>query len=663
MPSRRECADALRFLAADAVERAKSGHPGAPMGMADMAQVLWSDFLRHNPANPKWVDRDRFVLSNGHASMLLYGLLHLTGYDVSLEDLQNFRQLHSKTPGHPEYGATPGVETTTGPLGQGIAMAVGMALAERKLALEFNREGFPIVDHYTYVFMGDGCLMEGISHEACSLAGTYGLGKLIALYDANGISIDGKVSGWFTENIPARFKSYGWHVIADVDGHDALAIKRAIARARKTTDRPSLICCRTHIGFGAPDKQDSAAAHGAPLGEEELAKTRAALNWPYGPFEIPAEIADAWDARARGKKLEARWDVLFARYAEAFPAEAAEFRRRMAGNLPANWEADVAKLGEKVRKAEESIATRVASQHVISGLAPMLPELLGGSADLTGSVGTKGEGMVTMEPKTLGGSHISYGVREFAMGAIMNGVALHGGYIPYGGTFLVFSDYERNAIRLSALMRQRVIWILTHDSIGLGEDGPTHQPVEHLPSLRVMPNLNVWRPCDAEETLYAWKTALESATRPTAMILSRQKVPFVKRDPDTAANIARGGYILKDCDGLPEAIILATGSEVEIALKAAESLAARRIRVVSMPCTELFDEQDDIYKNMVLPHAVRERVAVEAAQEDLWRKYVGLDGAVVGMRSFGESAPAKVLYGYFNITVEAVVEAVKKMIG
>lgn len=663
MPSRKELADALRFLAADAVERAKSGHPGAPMGMADMAQVLWSDFLRHNPANPNWADRDRFVLSNGHASMLLYGLLYLTGYDVSVEDLKNFRQLHSKTPGHPEYGATPGVETTTGPLGQGIAMAVGMALAEKKLAQEFNREGFPIVDHYTYVFMGDGCLMEGISHEACSLAGTYGLGKLIALYDSNGISIDGKVSGWFTEDIPARFKAYGWHVVADVDGHDPVAVKRAVSRARKVTDKPSLICCKTHIGFGAPGKQDSASAHGAPLGSEELAKAREALNWPYEPFEVPKEILKAWNSRAKGKKLEGRWDVLFAKYEEAFPDLAAEFRRRVSGDLPACWDKEATALGERVHEAGESIATRVASQHVISGLVPILPELLGGSADLTGSVGTKGEGMVSMDPKTLGGDHISYGVREFAMGAIMNGIALHGGYIPYGGTFLVFSDYERNAIRLSALMRQRVIWVLTHDSIGLGEDGPTHQPVEHLPSLRVMPGLNVWRPCDSEETFYAWKTAVRPKAGPTAMVLSRQKLPFIKRDMDTARNIERGGYILKDCDGLPEAIIIATGSEVEIALKAAEVLGSRRIRVVSMPCTELFDAQEDIYKNIVLPHTVRERVAVEAAHGDLWRKYVGLDGAVVGMNGFGESAPAKELYKFFNITVEAVVDAVKKMIG
>lgn len=662
MPSRKELADALRFLAADAVERAKSGHPGAPMGMADMAQVLWNDFLRHNPANPGWVDRDRFVLSNGHASMLLYGLLYLTGYDLSIEDLKNFRQLHSKTPGHPEYGVTPGVETTTGPLGQGIAMAVGMALAERKLALEFNREGFPIVDHYTYVFMGDGCLMEGVSHEACSLAGTYGLGKLIALYDSNGISIDGKVSGWFTEDIPARFKAYGWHVITDVDGHEPTAIKRAVSRARKVTDKPSLICCKTHIGFGAPGKQDSSAAHGSPLGAEELAKARETLNWPYEPFEIPKDILKAWNSRAKGKKLEGHWDALFAEYEKAFPDLASEFRRRVAGVLPAHWNEKAQELGAQVREAQESIATRVASQHVISDFAPVLPELLGGSADLTGSVGTKGASMTTMDPKTLDGSHISYGVREFAMGAIMNGIALHGGYIPYGGTFLVFSDYERNAIRLSALMRQRVIWILTHDSIGLGEDGPTHQPVEHLPSLRVMPGLKVWRPCDTEETFYAWKTAVLPGEGPTAMVLSRQKLPFIRRDRDTARNIERGGYILKDCDGTPEAILIATGSEVEIALKAAEELGSRRIRVVSMPCTELFDMQEDGYKESVLPHSVRQRIAIEAAHEDLWRKYVGLDGAVVGMSSFGESAPAKDLYKFFKITVEAVVDAVKKMI-
>lgn len=655
-----ELANALRFLAADAVEQAKSGHPGAPLGMADMATVLWRKFLRHSPANPRWVNRDRFVLSNGHASMLLYGLLHLSGYDLGMDDLKNFRQLGSRTPGHPEFGHTPGVETTTGPLGQGIAMAVGMALAEKKLALEFNRPGFPIMDHYTYVFLGDGCLMEGVSHEACSLAATWGLGKLIALYDSNGISIDGQVAGWFTENIPARFGAYGWQVIKGVDGHDPQAIRRALARARRDKKRPSLICCRTHIGFGAPGKQDSAAAHGSPLGPEEIARMREVLAWPHPPFEIPPAIARQWNAVKKGKRLERRWDVLFARYEEAWPEEAAEFSRRMLEKLPFDWTELIGKLGRRIRKETEPVATRVASQRVISGLHPFMPELLGGSADLTGSVGTKGDAMRALDPATLEGNHISYGVREFGMGAIMNGIALHGGFLPYGGTFLVFSDYARNAIRLSALMGLRVVWVLTHDSIGLGEDGPTHQPVEHVPSLRLMPGLDVWRPCDGQETFYAWKSAVEEK-RPTALVLSRQKLPCQKRDERTLRLIARGGYILVDCEGEPEALLLASGSEVEVAVQAARLLAPLRARVVSMPCTELFDAQDREYRDAVLPPRTRLRVAVEAAQADWWRKYVGLDGAVIGLREFGLSAPAKDLYEHFGITAEHVAAAVRRL--
>jgi transketolase len=664
MPSRRELANAIRALSMDAVQKANSGHPGAPMGMADIAEVLWNDYMRHNPANPGWLDRDRFVMSNGHGSMLVYSLLHLTGYDLPISELQQFRQLHSKTPGHPEYGYTPGVETTTGPLGQGLTNAVGMALAEKILAANFNRDGHRIVDHNTYVFLGDGCLMEGISHEASALAGTLGLGKLIAFYDDNGISIDGEVEGWFTDDTPARFEAYGWHVVRGVDGHSADAVKGAIEKARAETGKPSLICCKTIIGFGSPNKQGKEECHGAPLGNDEIALARKELGWNHAPFEIPADIYAAWDAKDRGATAEAEWNDRFAAYRAAHPDLAAEFERRMAGDLPSDW-ADKANayIQQTIEKAEK-IASRKASQNAIGGYAPALPEMLGGSADLAGSNLTMHPGSKGISHADAAGNYIFYGVREFGMAAIMNGIALHGGFIPYGGTFLIFSDYARNGIRMSALMGQRVLYVLTHDSIGLGEDGPTHQPIEQTPSLRLIPNLNVWRPCDAVETAVAWKAGIERADGPSAFILSRQNLAPQTRDSEQVANIARGGYVLRDCDGTPDLILIATGSEVGIAMQAAETLSGsgREVRVVSMPCVELFEQQDPAYREAVLPASVRARMAVETGATVGWYKYVGLDGAVVGLDRFGESAPGDALMKYFGFTAENLVSVAESVL-
>ena len=663
MPSRRELANAIRALSMDAVQQANSGHPGMPMGMADIAEVLWNEFLRHNPTNPDWADRDRFVLSNGHGSMLLYSLLHLSGYDLPLAELRNFRQLHSKTPGHPEYSDTPGVETTTGPLGQGLANAVGMALAEHQLAATFNRPDHSIVDHYTYVFLGDGCLMEGVSHEACSLAGTLGLGKLIALYDDNGISIDGKVQGWFSEDVPKRFEAYGWQVISNVDGHDAEAIKAAIAEARQTTDRPSLICCKTQIGYGSPNKAGTHGVHGAPLGADEIAATRAHIGWSYPPFEVPQSIYAGWDARAEGARREAAWQETFELYRQAYPELAAEFERRLAGELPADWSKHYSDYIEQTAAAGASLATRSASQQALNALGPLLPEMLGGSADLTGSNNTNWQGSVAISAEQAG-NYLHYGVREFGMGAIMNGIALHGGLIPYGGTFLVFSDYARNAIRMGALMGQRVIYVLTHDSIGLGEDGPTHQPVEHMASLRLIPNLALWRPCDAVETAVAWQVALERRNGPTCLILSRQKLQHQTRTAEQLQAVRRGGYILLDTDGSPEAIIIATGSEVDVAMVAARQLneQGRRIRVVSMPAVNAFEAQDETYRESVLPAAVKARVAVEAGVSAAWYKYVGTEGRVIGLDRFGASAPAGVLFEHFGITAAEVVRTLDDML-
>lgn len=648
----------------DAVQEAKSGHPGAPMGMADIAEVLWNDFLRHDPADPQWPDRDRFVLSNGHGSMLLYALLHLSGYDLSREDLRQFRQMHAKTPGHPEYGMTPGVETTTGPLGQGLANAVGMALAERVLAAQFNRDDFPVVDHATYAFVGDGCLMEGISHEACSLAGTWQLGKLIVFYDDNGISIDGRVEGWFTDDTPARFEAYGWQVVRNVDGHDADAVREAILVARAETHRPTLICCKTVIGFGAPNKQGSESVHGAPLGPDEVAAARERLGWPYAPFEIPDEVAAGWDARARGGKLSGRWRALFERYRHAHPELAREFERRVAGDLPADWsDRCEAALAEVVAQGA-SLATRQASQKALERLGPCLPELIGGSADLTHSNLTHWSGSVAFSAEQPAGNTLSYGVREFGMAAINNGLALHGGFIPFGATFLVFSDYARNALRMAALMRQRNLFVFTHDSIGLGEDGPTHQPVEHLASLRLIPNLRVWRPCDAVESQVAWQQAIEYRQGPTVLVFSRQSCPHQTRNATQIALIRRGGYILRDTRGTPDALLLATGSEIGLAMDAAERLAASgvAVRVVSMPCAEAFEAQDADYRAHVLPAAVTRRVAVEAAHPLYWKAYVGLQGRVVGMDRFGESAPAGTLMTYFGFTVDNVVATVQDLL-
>ncbi len=664
MPTRRELANAIRALSMDAIQKAKSGHPGAPLGMADIAEVLWNDFLRHNPANPRWHDRDRFIFSNGHGSMLLYALLHLSGYDLSMDDLKRFRQLGSRTPGHPELGVTPGVESTSGPLGQGIAMAVGMALAERIFAETFNRDGFPVVDHHTYVFMGDGCMMEGLSHEACSLAGTLGLGKLIAVYDDNGISIDGKISGWFADDTPHRFEAYGWHVVRGVDGHDAGAVKLAMEKARAVTDRPSLVCCKTVIGYGAPGVCGTSGCHGSPLGEKEIEAAREFLGWKHPPFEVPADIYAGWDFRAKGAKLETEWAAMFDAYKAKYPELAAEFMRRMDNDLPVNFDLKAEALVSATAAKAEKLATRVSSKKALDGFGALLPELFGGSADLTPSNGTFHAGSRAMNAKNgqapdFSGNYLHFGVREFAMAAMLNGMALHGGFIPYGGTFLVFSDYMRNAIRLAALMKTRTVFVLTHDSIGVGEDGPTHQPVEHTASLRLIPDLDVWRPCDAVESAVAWKTALERRDGPSAMILSRQDLPHNERDGLTIAAIARGGYILADCQGAPEAILVATGSEVGLAVDAAKALTAkgRKVRVVSMPCVELFERQPAEYRKLVLPPEVTARVAVEAGVSAPWKAYAS---EVVGLDRFGESAPGNVLFKHFGFTTEAVVAAVEQ---
>ncbi len=664
MPSRRDLANAIRALSMDAVQKARSGHPGAPMGMADIAEVLWNDFLKHNPADPAWPDRDRFVLSNGHGSMLLYSLLHLSGYELSLEDLRQFRQLHSKTPGHPEHGYTPGVETTTGPLGQGLANAVGMALAEKVLAAQFNRPGHAVVDHYTYVFLGDGCMMEGISHEVCSLAGTWGLGKLVAFYDDNGISIDGHVEGWLTDDTPARFEAYGWHVIRGVDGHDAASVRRATEEARAERDRPTLVCCKTVIGYGSPNLAGSHDCHGSPLGEDEVAATRENIGWPHPPFVIPEEIYAGWSARVRGAAAEDEWRERFAAYRAAFPELAAELERRLAGDLPAQWEEKAGAFVDAVAAKAESIATRKASQNALEGYGPLLPELLGGSADLAGSNLTLWKGSKGVRRDDAAGNYVYYGVREFGMSAIMNGVALHGGFIPYGGTFLVFMDYARNAVRMAALMKQRCVFVYTHDSIGLGEDGPTHQPVEQVAALRLTPNLSVWRPADAVETAVAWKAAIERRGGPTSLVLSRQNLAHQPRTPAQTAAVARGGYVLLEPAGAPEAILIATGSEVALAVDAARRLndRGRRVRVVSMPSTDVFDAQDAAYRESVLPAAVSARVAVEALVTDGWYRYVGMAGRVVGMRSFGESGPAGALFKHFGLTTENVVQAVEDVL-
>ena len=670
MPSRLELANAIRALSMDAVQKANSGHPGAPMGMADIAEVLWNDYMRHNPANPKWPDRDRFVLSNGHGSMLLYSLLHLTGYDLPIEELKNFRQLHSRTPGHPEYGYAPGVETTTGPLGQGITNAVGMALAERTLAGQFNRPGHKIVDHYTYVFLGDGCMMEGISHEACSLAGSMKLGKLIAFYDDNNISIDGEVRGhghtpgWFMDDTPKRFEAYGWHVIPKVDGHNAEAVKKAIEQARAVTDRPSLICCQTIIGWGSPNKQGKEECHGAALGNDEVALVRETIEWPHAPFEIPADIYEGWDANEIGAKSEADWNDRFENYRSEFPELAAEFERRCVGDLPSDWPEKSKAFIAKVNEKAETVASRKASQNTLNGFGPLLPELLGGSADLAGSNLTLWSGCKDVNAEGHGGNYVYYGVREFGMSAIMNGIAVHGGLKPYGATFLMFSEYARNALRMAALMKIPTIFVYTHDSIGLGEDGPTHQPVEQTATLRMIPNMQVWRPCDAVESAVSWKAAIERKDGPSCLIFSRQNLPHVSRTPAQIEAIQRGGYVLRDSDGTPEAIIIATGSEVELALKAAEDLTGKgkKIRVVSMPSTNVFDAQDAAYRESVLPSGVTKRVVVEAGVRDGWYKYVGSNGKVVGLDRFGESAPAGQLFKEFGFTAENVLKHVESVL-
>ena len=665
MPSRKELANAIRVLSMDAVQKANSGHPGAPMGMADIAEVLWRDFLKHNPSNPAWADRDRFVLSNGHGSMLIYSLLHLTGYDLSIDDLKQFRQLHSRTPGHPEYGYAPGVETTTGPLGQGITNAVGMAMAEKALAAQFNRPGHDIVDHFTYCFLGDGCLMEGISHEACSLAGTLGLGKLVAFYDDNGISIDGHVEGWFTDDTAMRFESYGWHVVRAVDGHDAAAIKAAVEEAQAVTDKPSLIICKTIIGFGSPNKSGSHDCHGSPLGDKEIAAAREFLGWKEAPFVIPADIYAEWDAKEKGQAQEYNWDAKFAAYRAAFPELAAEFERRVIkGELPADWAEKSQAFIEHLQANPAKIASRKASQNALEAFGKLLPEFMGGSADLAPSNLTMWSGSKSLTGADMGGNYIHYGVREFGMSAIMNGIALHGGFIPYGATFLMFMEYARNALRMAALMKQRSIFVYTHDSIGLGEDGPTHQPVEQIASLRLTPNMSTWRPCDQVESAVAWKYAIERQDGPSSLIFSRQNLTQMDRSSEQLANIARGGYVLKDCAGTPELIFIATGSEVELAMQAAEQLTAegRQVRVVSMPATDVFDKQDAAYRESVLPAAVTARVAVEAGIADFWYKYVGFGGRIVGMTTFGESAPAELLFKEFGFTVENVVAKAKEIL-
>ncbi len=662
--NRKQLANAIRALSMDGVQKANSGHPGAPMGMADIAEVLWRSHLNHNPQNPNWADRDRFVLSNGHGSMLIYSLLHLSGYELSIDDLKNFRQLHSKTPGHPEYGYAPGIETTTGPLGQGITNAVGMAIAEKALAAQFNKPSHDIVDHFTYVFMGDGCLMEGISHEACSLAGTLGLGKLIAFWDDNGISIDGHVEGWFSDDTPKRFEAYGWHVIPAVDGHDADAINAAIEAAKAETSRPTLICTKTIIGFGSPNKAGSHDCHGAPLGNDEIKAAREFLGWEHAPFEIPADIYAAWDAKQAGASKEAAWDEKFAAYAKAYPAEAAEYKRRVAGELPANWEAATSEIIANLQANPANIASRKASQNALEAFGKLLPEFMGGSADLAPSNLTMWSGSKSLTAEDFSGNYIHYGVREFGMTAIINGIALHGGFVPYGATFLMFMEYARNAMRMAALMKVQNIQVYTHDSIGLGEDGPTHQPVEQIASLRMTPNMSTWRPCDQVESAMAWKLAIERKDAPSALIFSRQNLAQQPRSAEQVANIAKGGYILKDCAGQPELILIATGSEVELAVAAYEQLSAegKAVRVVSMPSTDAFDKQDAAYREAVLPAAVTKRIAIEAGIADFWYKYVGFGGRIIGMTSFGESAPAGELFKLFGFTTENVVKQAKELL-
>ncbi len=657
-------ANAIRMLSVDAIQKANSGHPGAPMGMADIAEVVWRRHLRHNPKNPQWFNRDRYVQSNGHGSMLIYALLHLTGYDLSMDDIRDFRQLHSRTPGHPEYGYTPGVETTTGPLGQGVANAVGMAIAEKALAAEFNKPGFNIVDHHTWLFLGDGCLMEGISHEACGLAGTLKLGNLIAIWDDNGISIDGHVEGWFAEDTAARFRAYGWHVIEGVDGHDPEAVDAAVREAKSVTDKPSLLCCKTIIGFGSPNKANSHDCHGSALGADEVALVRERLQWPYAPFEIPGEIYAAWDATEKGAQVQQEWDALFADYAKQWPELAAEFTRRMKGDLPAGWVENMQKYVHDLQSHPAALATRQVSQKCLNHFADMLPELMGGSADLSPSNLTRHQKSVDFTGENPAGNYISYGVREFGMSAIMNGLALHGGFIPYGGTFLMFMEYARNALRMAALMKIRSVFVYTHDTIGLGEDGPTHQPVEQLASLRLTPNMETWRGCDQVEVAVAWQQAIERKDGPTSLVLTRQPLAQQPRTAAQLEEIARGGYVLSDCDGQPEMILISAGSEIELVVSAAKALTeeGRKVRVVSMPCTERFDNQDAAYKESVLPKAVRKRLAVEASIAGFWERYVGLDGKVIGMTSFGESAPANVLFKHFGFTPENVLAQARELL-
>ena len=657
-------ANAIRMLSVDAIQKANSGHPGAPMGMADIAKVVWRRHLRHNPKNPQWFNRDRYVQSNGHGSMLIYALLHLTGYDLSMDDIRDFRQLHSRTPGHPEYGYTPGVETTTGPLGQGVANAVGMAIAEKALAAEFNKPGFNIVDHHTWLFLGDGCLMEGISHEACGLAGTLKLGNLIAIWDDNGISIDGHVEGWFAEDTAARFRAYGWHVIEGVDGHDPEAVDAAVREAKSVTDKPSLLCCKTIIGFGSPNKANSHDCHGSALGADEVALVRERLQWPYAPFEIPGEIYAAWDATEKGAQVQQEWDALFADYAKQWPELAAEFTRRMKGDLPAGWAENMQKYVHDLQSHPAALATRQVSQKCLNHFADMLPELMGGSADLSPSNLTRHQKSVDFTGENPAGNYISYGVREFGMSAIMNGLALHGGFIPYGGTFLMFMEYARNALRMAALMKIRSVFVYTHDTIGLGEDGPTHQPVEQLASLRLTPNMETWRGCDQVEVAVAWQQAIERKDGPTSLVLTRQPLAQQPRTAAQLAEIARGGYVLSDCDGQPEMILISAGSEIELVVSAAKALTeeGRKVRVVSLPCTERFDNQDAAYKESVLPKAVRKRLAVEASIAGFWERYVGLDGKVIGMTSFGESAPANVLFKHFGFTPENVLAQARELL-
>ncbi len=657
-------ANAIRMLSVDAIQKANSGHPGAPMGMADIAEVVWRRHLRHNPKNPQWFNRDRYVQSNGHGSMLIYALLHLTGYDLSMDDIRDFRQLHSRTPGHPEYGYTPGVETTTGPLGQGVANAVGMAIAEKALAAEFNKPGFNIVDHHTWLFLGDGCLMEGISHEACGLAGTLKLGNLIAIWDDNGISIDGHVEGWFAEDTAARFRAYGWHVIEGVDGHDPEAVDAAVREAKSVTDKPSLLCCKTIIGFGSPNKANSHDCHGSALGADEVALVRERLQWPYAPFEIPGEIYAEWDATEKGAQVQQEWDALFADYAKQWPELAAEFTRRMKGDLPAGWVENMQKYVHDLQSHPAALATRQVSQKCLNHFADMLPELMGGSADLSPSNLTRHQKSVDFTGENPAGNYISYGVREFGMSAIMNGLALHGGFIPYGGTFLMFMEYARNALRMAALMKIRSVFVYTHDTIGLGEDGPTHQPVEQLASLRLTPNMETWRGCDQVEVAVAWQQAIERKDGPTSLVLTRQPLAQQPRTAAQLAEIARGGYVLSDCDGQPEMILISAGSEIELVVSAAKALTeeGRKVRVVSMPCTERFDNQDAAYKESVLPKAVRKRLAVEASIAGFWERYVGLDGKVIGMTSFGESAPANVLFKRFGFTPENVLAQARELL-